>query len=78
MLQVGDLVTCVSLSCRVGYEGLFGLDVIQQRHTEVVLTASEFDAMAVHQATGLPAVALPKGDSTLPLKVKTTGFPPEG
>ena len=66
------------LSCRVGYEGLFGLDVIQPRHTEVVLTASEFDAMAVHQATRLPAVALPKGDSTLPLKVSTTEYPPEG
>ena len=79
ILQIGDdLVTRVSLPCRVGYEGLFGLDVIQQRHTEVVLTASEFDAMAVHQATGLPAVALPKGDSTLPLKVSTTEYPLEG
>ena len=79
IIQVADdRVMHVSLSCRVGYEGLFGLDVIQPRHTEVVLTASEFDAMAVHQATGLPAVALPKGDSTLPLKVSTIEYPLEG
>ena len=79
IIQVADdRVMHVSLWCRVSYKGLFGLDVIQQRHTEVVLTASEFDSMAVHQATGLPAVALPNGDSTLPLKVNTTGLPPEG
>ena len=55
---------------RIGYEGLFGLSTVLPRHTEVVLTGSEFDAMAVNQATGLPALSLPKGDSTLPLRVR--------
>ena len=31
-----------------------------------MVTADEFDAMAVHQSTGLPAVALPRGVSMLP------------
>jgi twinkle protein len=33
---------------------------------QIVITASEFDAMAVHQSTGLPAVSLPVGVSLLP------------
>lgn len=36
---------------------------------EVILTASEVDAMVVRQETGRLAVALPKGDSILPQKV---------
>ena len=54
---------------RIEFHGLFGLNTIKSSHKEVVLTASEFDAMAVHQATGKPALALPKKDSILPQKV---------
>ena len=46
--------------------GLFGLNTIPADATEVVLTEGEFDAMAVHQATGLAAVSLPSGASNLP------------
>jgi twinkle protein len=49
-----------------GAWGLFGLDTVPASATEVVLTEGEFDAMAVHQATGLPAVSLPTGASSLP------------
>ena len=57
--------------CRSNYDGLFGFNTVTSKHSEVVLTASELDAMAVTQATNLPALALPKGDSHLPLKVRT-------
>ena len=46
--------------------GLFGLNTIPADATEVVLTEGEFDAMAVHQATGKPAVSLPNGANSLP------------
>ena len=32
----------------------------------MVITEGEYDAMAVHQATGLPAVSLPNGVNHLP------------
>ena len=32
----------------------------------VVITEGEFDAMAVHQATGYPAISLPQGTNSLP------------
>ena len=35
-----------------------------------MITADEFDAVAVHQSTGLPAVALPSGTSALPPEVR--------
>ena len=39
---------------------------------QLILTANEFDAIAVHQSTGLPAVSLPLGSSALPLEVHNT------
>ena len=38
-------------------------------YLQVVITAGEFDAVAVHQATSLPAVALPSGTTSLPPEV---------
>lgn len=38
-------------------------------HTQVVITANEFDAIAVNQSTRMPAVALPSGISSLPPEV---------
>lgn len=48
------------------YYNLFGLPLIDSKDSEIVLTASELDTVAVSQATGLPTVALPRGVSTLP------------
>ncbi|XP_054840186.1 twinkle mtDNA helicase [Eublepharis macularius] len=48
------------------YYNLFGLPLISRRDTEVVLTGRELDALALHQATGLPTLALPRGISCLP------------
>jgi len=49
--------------------GLFGSNCESESFSQVVLTASEFDAMAVSQATGLKAVSLPAGTSVLPPEV---------
>ncbi|XP_064612722.1 twinkle mtDNA helicase-like [Liolophura sinensis] len=49
--------------------GLIGWNTIAPSTNEVVLTASEFDAMAVYQETKVPAIALPKGDSVLPQEI---------
>lgn len=49
--------------------GLFGLHTVPDDATEVVLTEGEYDAMAVSQATGRPAVSLPNGCRSLPVQV---------
>jgi len=54
---------------RIDYYGLFGWDRVKPTDTELILTASEVDAMIIQQSTGRLAVALPKGDSILPQKV---------
>ncbi|NXD09795.1 PEO1 protein, partial [Nothocercus nigrocapillus] len=48
------------------YRNLFGLPLISRRDTEVVLTGRELDAMALHQATGVPCLSLPRGPTCLP------------
>uniref|UniRef100_UPI0037E724B7 twinkle mtDNA helicase n=1 Tax=Semicossyphus pulcher TaxID=241346 RepID=UPI0037E724B7 len=48
------------------YYNLFGLPLVGRMDSEVVLTGSELDTLAVSQATGLPSVALPRGVSCLP------------
>ncbi|XP_072312445.1 twinkle mtDNA helicase [Eucyclogobius newberryi] len=48
------------------YYNLFGLPLVGRKDTEVVLTGSELDTLAVSQATGLPCVSLPRGVSCLP------------
>lgn len=49
--------------------GLFGLHTVPDECSEVVLTEGEYDAMAVSQATGMPAVSLPNGCRSLPVEV---------
>ncbi|KAL4435105.1 hypothetical protein ABPG74_003598 [Tetrahymena malaccensis] len=49
--------------------GIFGLNTVPQNAKELVITEGEYDAMAVYQATGLPAVSLPNGASNLPLEI---------
>ncbi|XP_060097765.1 twinkle mtDNA helicase [Heteronotia binoei] len=48
------------------YYNLFGLPLISRRDSEVVLTGQELDVLVLHQVTGLPALALPRGISCLP------------
>ncbi|XP_030196959.1 twinkle mtDNA helicase [Gadus morhua] len=48
------------------YHNLFGLPLVGRPDAEVVLTGSELDVLAVSQGAGLPAVALPRGNSRLP------------
>ena len=49
--------------------GLFGWHTVPNDATEIIVTEGEFDAMAVYQATGLPAVSLPNGCRSLPMEV---------
>ncbi|RLO05732.1 hypothetical protein DYB28_008294, partial [Aphanomyces astaci] len=49
-----------------GSWGLFGWNTIPHDANSVVVTEGEFDAMAVHQATGRPAISLPNGCRSLP------------
>jgi hypothetical protein len=56
--------------CRVDYDHMFGWKMVKRQHTELVLTASELDAMLITQQTGAAALALPRGDTTLPHKVR--------
>jgi twinkle protein len=48
---------------------LFGLHTVPDDATEIVVTEGEYDAMAVHQATGRAAVSLPNGCRSLPVQV---------
>ncbi|XP_026707195.1 twinkle protein, mitochondrial isoform X2 [Athene cunicularia] len=48
------------------YRNLFGLPLIGRRDTELVLTGWELDALALHQATGVASLALPRGSTCLP------------
>jgi len=52
-----------------GSFGLFGWHTIPHDTNEIIITEGEFDAMAVYQATGRPAVSLPNGCRSLPMEV---------
>ncbi|KAK4534647.1 hypothetical protein CDCA_CDCA02G0672 [Cyanidium caldarium] len=58
--------SAMRLEPRGGVWGLFGLHTVPADAESVVLTEGEFDAMAVHQATGMAAVSLPNGARSLP------------
>eukprot|EP00457_Paulinella_chromatophora_P001850 gb/GEZN01001852.1/.p1 GENE.gb/GEZN01001852.1/~~gb/GEZN01001852.1/.p1 ORF type:complete len:864 (-),score=121.57 gb/GEZN01001852.1/:142-2733(-) len=49
--------------------GWFGWHTIPDDAKILIITEGEFDAMAVHQATGLPAISLPNGASSLPVQL---------
>ena len=49
--------------------GLFGWHTVPTDATELVITEGEYDAMAVYQATGRPAISLPNGCRSLPVEV---------
>ena len=52
-----------------GSWGLFGWHTIPKKALSLVITEGEFDAMAVYQATGIPAVSLPNGAQSLPVQI---------
>ncbi len=52
-----------------GEWGFFGYHTVPPNAREVVLTEGEFDAMAVWQCTGLPAISLPNGARSLPVEL---------
>ena len=49
--------------------GLFGWHTVPDQARSIVLTEGEYDAMAVFQATGVPAVSLPNGCQSLPVEI---------
>ncbi|CAK4643013.1 unnamed protein product [Aphanomyces euteiches] len=49
-----------------GSWGLFGWNTVPANADSIVITEGEFDAMAVYQATGRPAISLPNGCRSLP------------
>ena len=49
-------------------KGLFGLTSLSKNDKAIVITEGEFDAMAVYQETGIPAVSLPNGANHLPIQ----------
>ncbi|KAL5479694.1 hypothetical protein EMCRGX_G023254 [Ephydatia muelleri] len=51
----------VVLEPKDGSYGLFGWNTVPAGAKEIVITRGEFDAIAVNQSTGIPAVALPSG-----------------
>lgn len=52
-----------------GSWGLFGWNTVPTASEEIVITEGEFDAMAVYQTTGMPAISLPNGCQSLPPSV---------
>jgi twinkle protein len=48
--------------------GLFGLTTVTDQDKAIFITEGEFDAMAVYQETGIPAVSLPNGANHLPMQ----------
>lgn len=49
-----------------GRYGFFGWNTIPKGTESIIITEGEYDAMAVRQATGLPAISLTNGASSLP------------
>ena len=52
-----------------GGSGLFGWHTIPSNANTIIITKGEFDAMAVYQATGQPAVSLPNGCRCFPTDI---------
>ena len=49
--------------------GLFGWHTVPHNASQLIITEGEFDAMAVYQATGRPAVSLPNGCRSFPTEL---------
>ncbi|KAH7954559.1 hypothetical protein HPB49_019835 [Dermacentor silvarum] len=68
-LELADDHEATSVFPRPTVVGLFGWHRIKRGHQELILTASEKDALAVVQETNLPVASLLSGTSNLPLEV---------
>ena len=68
-VKIKDEESLGALEPRHGLTSLFGWHTVPADAKEIVLTADEFDAMAVYQATSFPAVSLPLGLSSLPPEI---------
>ena len=49
--------------------GFFGWHTVPPNCSSLVITEGEYDAMAVYQATGIPAISLPNGATSLPVRL---------
>ena len=49
--------------------GFFGWHIVPSYCHSLVITEGEYDAMAVYQATGIPAISLPNGATSLPVRL---------
>lgn len=49
--------------------GFFGWHTVPTDCESLVITEGEYDAMAVYQATGIPAISLPNGATSLPVRL---------
>lgn len=58
----------LSFKLIINYRGLFGLTTVTNNDKALVITEGEYDAMAVYQETGIPAVSLPNGANHLPVQ----------
>ncbi|CAD8058706.1 unnamed protein product [Paramecium sonneborni] len=47
-------------------KGIFGMHLLKQDSTQVIITEGEFDAMAAYQMTNIPAISLPYGINHIP------------
>lgn len=52
-----------------GRWSMFGLHLVPEDSTTIIITEGEFDAMSVYQATGMPSISLPSGANCLPLDI---------
>ncbi|XP_050040549.1 twinkle mtDNA helicase isoform X1 [Dermacentor andersoni] len=68
-VELADGHEASSVFPRPSVVGLFGWHRIKRGHHELILTASEKDALAVVQETNLPVASLLSGTSNLPLEV---------
>jgi twinkle protein len=66
-IRAVDHKSSMKLNPKGGAWGMFGLNTVPADAKEVVITEGEFDAMAVYQATGRPAISLPNGARSLPV-----------
>ncbi|KAL3229879.1 hypothetical protein MRX96_023506 [Rhipicephalus microplus] len=71
-IEMTEELEATNVFPRPAVVGLFGWHRIKRGHQELILTASEKDALAVVQETNLPVASLLSGTSNLPLEGRRT------
>lgn len=64
--KIRSLLSKSCMSLTPGSWGLFGSHLVSPDLKEIILTEGEFDAMAIREGTGLPAISLPNGSHSFP------------